>query len=242
MTETRQEQGPEAGRPTARLTAVQLFQISVYWFALNSIWGGFEVFQQKRTQQLGGDSGELILIAMELVAMPVAALTMPVAGSISDHVTTRWGKRKPFILGGSAATFLAIVGLATAQHVVTLIGFFVLLQLTTNIARGPFAGLVPDLVPERQVGIASGLMGLMITLGLVGGYLIISLGYLPAFGEDFTIPMILLACIVLATAIGTTLWVPDGPPGKPRGDRSWARVGLETFGRDILRERDYVFL
>jgi MFS family permease len=242
MTGTGEEQGQDTGRPTARLTAVQLFQISVYWFALNSIWGGFEVFQQKRTQQLGGDSGELILIAMELIAMPVAALTMPVAGSISDYVTTRWGKRKPFILGGSAATFLVIVGLATAQHVVTLIAFFVLLQLTTNVARGPFAGLVPDLVPEQQVGIASGLMGLMITLGLVGGYLIISLGYLPVFDEDFTVPMILLGCIVLATAIGTTLWVPDGPPGKDRSGRSWVRVGLETFGRDILHERDYVFL
>ncbi len=229
-------------RPTAALSAVQLFQISIFWFALNSIWGGFEVFQQERTQQLGGDEGELILIVMELVAMPVAALTMPVAGSVSDHVTTRWGKRKPFIVAGSAATFLAMAGLAMADSVVALIGFFVLLQLTSNIARGPFAGLVPDLVPERQVGIASGLMGLMITLGLVGGYLIMTLGYLPAFDEDFTVPMLLLGTIILATGIGTALWVPSGPPGKARAGRSWTRIGLETFGRDILRERDYVYL
>ena len=115
-----------------------------------------------------------------------------------------------------------------------------LLQLTSNIARGPFAGCVPDLVPEEQVGIASGLMGLMITLGLVGGYLLIMTGYL--LGEDFTLPMLVLGAFVALAGIGTFLWIPTGPRGKPREGRTWPRIALETFGTDILRERSYVFL
>ena len=39
--------GGEA-RPTILLSGPQLFQISVFWFALNAIWGAFEIFQQKR--------------------------------------------------------------------------------------------------------------------------------------------------------------------------------------------------
>ena len=35
----------------------------------------------------------------------------------------------------------------------------VLLQFSSNFAQGPYQGYIPDLVPTRQVGIASGLLG-----------------------------------------------------------------------------------
>lgn len=227
-------------RPIQRLSGVQLFQVSVYWFALNAIWGGFEIFQQKRVVQLVGDEAPLALGAMEVLAMPIAMLTMPVAGSISDYTASRWGRRKPFILFGSLATTVALIGLGLAPTFPVLVVFFVLLQLTSNVARGPFAGLVPDLVPERQVGIASGLMGLMITLGLVGGYLLMMSGYL--LDEDFTLPVIALGIFVGIAGIGSFLWIPNGPPAKPREGRSWSAIALETFGTDILRQRSYLFL
>jgi MFS family permease len=220
-------------RPTTALTIRQLLQISMFWFALNSIWGGFEVFQQKRVIALVGEDPELALGFMELLVMPIAALAMPVAGSISDYTTSRWGRRKPFIVFGSATTFLAMIGLATSQVFVVLVAFFALLQLTSNIARGPFAGLVPDLVPERQVGIASGLMGLMITFGLMGGYLIVATGYVL---DDFTWPMIVLGAIILAATCSPLSWCPpDRRASRVRA--GLGEVGLETFGTDMLREQ-----
>ena len=227
-------------RPTTSLSKIQLFQISIFWFALNAIWGGFEIFQQKRVIQLIGDAAPIALGVMEFIAMPIAVLTMPVMGSISDHATSRWGRRRPFILFGSLTAAVALFGLGLSPTFPVLVGFFVLLQLTSNAARGPFAGLVPDLVPERQVGIASGLMGLMITLGLVGGYLLMMSGYL--LEEDFTLPMIALGGFVGLAGVGSFLWIPKGPPAKPRGERTWSRIALETFGTDILRQRSYVFL
>ena len=227
-------------RPTASLSKAQLFQISIFWFALNAIWGGFEIFQQKRVVQLIGDAAPLALGVMEFIALPIAVLTMPVMGSVSDYTTTRWGRRRPFILFGSLTAAVALFGLGLSPTFPVLVAFFVLLQLTSNAARGPFAGLVPDLVPERQVGIASGLMGLMITLGLVGGYLVMMGGYL--LDEDFTLPMLALGGFVGLAGIGSFLWIPKGPPAKARGERTWPKVALETFGTDILRERSYLFL
>jgi MFS family permease len=231
---------PADRRPTAPLLWHQLFQISVFWFAINAIWGGFEVFQQKRVVQLLGDGAPLALPVMELIAMPIAVLAMPVMGSVSDYTTSHWGRRRPFILIGSIAAAISMFGLALAPSFGLLVVFFVLLQLTSNVARGPFAGLVPDLVPESQVGVASGLMGLMITLGIVGGYLLMSTGYL--LDEDFSLPMLALGAFVGIAGVASFLWIPKGPPAKPRGDRSWVRVGFETFGTDILRQRSYVFL
>jgi MFS family permease len=234
-----------AARPTALLPWTSLLQISIYWFTLNAIWGGFELFQQERTGELLGQEARLAVGVMDVLAAPIALLTMPVVGSISDYVGSRWGRRRPFILVGSLLAAVSLAGLALAPSFPLLLLFFLALQLTANIARGPFAGLVPDLVPEKQVGIASGLMGLMIVAGLVGGYLIIWSGYL--LGPDpatpnFTPPVLLLALLVAATGIGTFLWTPQGPPPKPREGRSWPRIGFETFGRDILRERSYVWL
>jgi MFS family permease len=244
--------GDEAGaRPTHLLTGVQLFQISIFWFALNSIWGAFEVYQQERVDILVADWPHTIgpfeivnwtpsaLGIMELLAMVIAVLTMPIAGSISDYTTTRFGRRKPFVLVGAVLTLFALGGVALAGTYLVLVLFFALLQFTSNLARGPFAGLVPDLVPERQVGLASGLMGLMLTLGLAAGFLVLWTGIA---SQDFTAQMFLVGGFVALTGIGTFLWVPNGPAGKPREGRSWPTVARETFGSDILRERSYVFL
>lgn len=232
-------------RPTSPLALTSLLQISVYWFALNAIWGGFELFQQERTGEMLGQEARLAVGVMDVLAAPIAMLTMPVMGSISDHVGTRWGRRKPFILVGSLLASASLVGLALAPSFAMLLFFFLCLQFTSNVARGPFAGLVPDLVPEKQVGIASGLMGLMIVAGLVGGYLIIWSGYLLGPDPDtpnFTPPVLFLAAVVGLTGIGTFLWTPNGPRPKPREGRSWVRIGFETFGTDILQQRSYVFL
>jgi len=232
-------------RPTTPLSLGTLFQISIYWFALNAIWGGFELFQQERTGEMLGQEARLAVGVMDVLAAPIAMFTMPVMGSISDYVGTRFGRRKPFILVGSLLAALSLVGLALAPSFALLLLFFLCLQFTSNVARGPFAGLVPDLVPEKQVGIASGLMGLMIVAGLVGGYLIIWSGYLLGPNPDtpnFTLPVLFLAAVVSLTGIGTFLWTPNGPRPKPREGRSWVRIGFQTFGRDILQQRSYVFL
>ncbi len=244
---TAREPGPvdPTARPTTPLAWTSLIQISIYWFTLNAIWGGFELFQQERTGELLGQEARLAVGVMDILAAPIALLTMPVVGSISDYAGSRWGRRRPFILVGSVLAAASLAGLALAPSFPLLLLFFLCLQLTANIARGPFAGLVPDLVPERQVGIASGLMGLMIVAGLVGGYLIIWSGYLLGPSPDtpsFTPPVLFLALLVGATGIGTFLWTPKGPPPKPREGRTWTRIGFETFGRDILRQRSYVWL
>lgn len=235
---------PDA-RPTTPLAWTSLIQISVYWFALNAIWGGFELFQQERTKQLLGQEGLLAVGAMDILAAPIALLTMPVVGSMSDYVGTRFGRRKPFILVGSLLAAASLAGLAMAPSFILLMVFFLCLQFTANVARGPFAGLVPDLVPDKQVGVASGLMGLMIVAGLVGGFLIMWSGYFLGPDEktpDFTIPVLVLGAVVGLTGIGTFLWTPNGPPPKARAGRSWVRIGVETFGLDMLQQRSYVWL
>jgi MFS family permease len=98
------------------------------------------------------------------------------AGIISDHTTSRWGKRTPAILIG-ALICVPLIGLPSlflqpALRQVLLpvalpmiIFSFCGTQLATNTASGAWWPLLVDLVPGRQRGIASGIQGFMTLAG-----------------------------------------------------------------------------
>ena len=235
--------GPQAvgGRPLARLPLAQLLQVSFYWFGINALWGGWEIVGQARMPYLvdPAEAGRLMGL-MEAVAVVVAILVQPTVGTISDYTVSRWGRRKPYIAIGSVLNLLCLIGIATSHTYLSVFAFLVLLQFSSNVAQGPFQGYIPDLVPERQVGLASGLMGVMIVFGLMGGQAIASIGFL--LDGDFTIPTIALGIIGLVAMLGTVLFVREGPVAKPRAGRPWRSIALEAWGTDILREKSYIWL
>jgi MFS family permease len=227
-------------RPTARLPIRQLLQISLYWLGINAVWGGVGIFNQRRVEELvGKDEASVYLAVMGWLALPVVLLVQPTVGAISDYTTTRWGKRKPYIVIGSLLDVVFLIGLATSQTFVAMVAFVILLQFSSNFAQGPFQGYVPDLVPPQQVGLASALVGAMQTVGFVTGAILISLAF--SLGQ-FTLFLVLIGVVELATAAGTFLFVREGKAAKARGGRSWVAVARSAWGTDILKERNFVFL
>src|SRR5215212_7488589 len=169
---------PGTGRPTALLPVGHLVRISLYWLGLTAIDGAVGLFIQNRLN-FGGfaDPLEIGRIAF-VISIPVAVLSIiiqPTVGAVSDYTVSRWGRRKPYIVFGSLLDLVFLAGIATANNVVVLAAFAALLAVSTNIARGPFQGYVPDLIAERQVGMASALVGLMQILGNVTGFLLVTL-------------------------------------------------------------------
>ncbi len=229
-----------AGRPTQRLPIRQLYQLSMYWFGINAIWGGLNIVLQERVPLLApvGEAGRYLAF-LDVFAVVVAIGVQPTVGAISDYTISRWGRRKPYIAIGSVLDVVFLVGIATSQTYLWLFAFVILLQFSSNFAQGPFQGYIPDLVPGSQVGMASAIVGVMTILGVIGGTLIVSVGY--ALGS-FVLPTIALGIVELATAIGTLRWVREGPPPKDRGGRSWLAIAREAWGADVLRERSFLWL
>ncbi|HYN69344.1 MAG TPA: MFS transporter [Candidatus Eisenbacteria bacterium] len=227
-------------RPTERLPLGQLFQISLYWLGINTIWGGIGVVVQERVPALvaAGEAGRFLAL-QSVVTMAMAILIQPTVGSISDYTISRWGRRKPYIAIGAALDVVFLIGIATSNTYLSLVAFLVLLQFSSNFAQGPFQGYVPDLVPPAQVGMASALVGVMQTLGFIAGGLIITLGYVLG---DFTLPIIALGIVEGATALGTLLWVREGRRARDRRGRSWLAIARSAWGTDVLRERSFVWL
>ncbi len=235
-------QGSAGARPVVSLPVSHLFRISSYWLGLTAIdaaTGQFAQYQLTYTDIRGGIGLGLALALVSVCGPLVAIVVQPTMGSISDYAVSRWGRRKPFIVVGSALDVAFLAGIAFSNSLLMLIAFVTLLSFSTNIARGPFQGYVPDLVAEDQVGLASAMVGLMQVLGNIAGVALISLG---AILSSRPLAILAVAVVELVTMISVVVRVGNGLPPKSRQGRSWRQVVLETWGTDILRERSYVWL
>jgi MFS family permease len=247
----------QEGRPTADLSLRELFDLNVYWLAINILWGaigisllpilvvdivclGDEVCGSPVpiVGSLAVPKGVAEAIIVNLGVL-VAILVQPTIAAISDHTTSPIGRRKPYILVGTILDMVFLLALFLVDAWIGLLLVYVALQFSSNFAQGPFQGYMPDLVPARQVGLASGLMGLMILLGAGGGAMLVAASN--ALGNPRYVVFVIMAVEFVTMAI-TVLRVRDGRQGLPRQGRSWSRIGREAWGTDILGQRSFVWL
>ena len=229
-------------RPSALLPFSHLIRISTYWLGLTAIDGAVGQFAQYQITytDIRGSIGIGLALALVSIAGPLVAIAVqPTMGSISDYAVSRWGRRKPFIVVGSLLDVVFLAGIAWSNTLLMLVAFMTLLSFSTNIARGPFQGYVPDLVAKEQVGMASAIVGLMQVAGNVLGVALISLG---AMIQSRPLAVLAVAVVELVAMVSVVVRVGNGLPPKPRQGRSWRAIALETWGTDILRERSYVWL
>ncbi len=232
---------PDAGRPTALLPLGQLVRLSVYWLGLVAVVQGIGIALQERITILVPDTSVqyTTLGVLQVAGIVIAVLVQPTVGTLSDYTISRFGRRKPYIVAGTLLDFVFLAGLATSNTVLAVAAFVTLLQLSSNVAQGPFQGYVPDLVAAPQVGLASGMVGLFTVLGVVTGTALATIGL--ATG-DFVLPTIALGIVHLATMVLLVFRLDEGRAAKDRGDRRWPSIAREAWGADLLRERSFLFL
>ena len=243
------------GRPKTALAAGQLLAVTAYWLAITVLWGAFTFSVIPRLVEspgvLGSSTHPLAGLAIGVITTAgvlIAIVVQPTMGSISDHTRSRLGRRKPYILIG---TFLDLVFLVFAawafwnENYWAFVAAVALLQFSSNFAQGPYQGYIPDLVPGRQVGVASGLLGAANIAGnLLGpGLAIIFVAVLPgALGfPEITLGLfVAIGLIELITMLITVFFVPDRPA--PETTKTLRQRALGAWGTDLLAQRDYVWL
>ncbi len=163
---------PELHLP--RLRRAKIFALSIFWFALNFHWAalGIIILPSQVLKLVGnahkGEALAFILIPGAFVSL----IANPLFGLLSDRTRGRLaalGRRRPYIFIGTLLNLGCLVWMAFAPNIISLAIAYALVQLFNNAATAPFHALLPDIVPEEQRGIASGMMGFMATFGSVVG-------------------------------------------------------------------------
>jgi MFS family permease len=90
-------------------------------------------------------------------------------GRLSDRTTSRWGRRRPWIVGGTIVMTIAFVIMALGSSVAVVAVGWCLAQLGANATFGPFLATVADQVPKIQRAGVSALLGIAQNIGILGG-------------------------------------------------------------------------
>jgi len=139
------------------------------------------------------------------IAVLVALVANPIAGALSDRTTSRFGRRRPWILIGGMLTVVGLLFMWQASNLPLLFIGWCSIELFSNCALAALTATIPDQVPEAQRGTVSGIYGLATSLGgivgaVVGGQL---------FKDTPTNAYVVMLVIVLVTILPFTIILPD---------------------------------
>jgi MFS family permease len=223
-----------AGVQPARrnLNHLDFVVLSLYWVAIGYLWtslGGL-ILPDIVIQLVGREHEGLALGVLEGVGSLMAVVWQPIAGALSDRTRTRFGRRRPYIVGGTIGDVLFLVGLALSGSFGLVLIFYFLLQAASNTAQGPYQGLMPDVVPESQRGTASGYFGVANVVGLLAGT--VGSGWILAHAGR-TAALLSICVLLVVTMLPTVLLIPDRATPTASQFKSAREAIVTTFARPL---------
>jgi MFS family permease len=161
---------------------------------------------------------------VRLWTLMVALLMQALWGMLSDHTTGRWGRRRPFIFGGTLAllVFVAAIGLTAGMAGMTgywiLFGIALLMSVASNAGQAAQQALIPDIVPEGQRGRFSGVKAILeVPLPLI--LVSFTIARLISAGNLWGGLAAVLGVLVVTMAI--TMLVPEAPLAQRAAPLNW---------------------
>jgi MFS family permease len=115
------------------------------------------------------DGKTVALSGVLLVGALVSIVSLPLFGALSDRTRGRFGRRRPWLVGGAAT---ALAGLVIASVVPGVAGIAVgwgIASLGSSAAFAGFLPLIPEFVPDRLRARLSGLIGFVVAVSVVTG-------------------------------------------------------------------------
>jgi len=202
-------------KPDKKLSLRHHLAISSFWFGNNLHWGalGMIIIPSQATRMSSGigiTEGEITGWTIGMGAI-VGALVPPIVGAFSDRCTLPIGRRRPFVIGGTILNVIALGIFYAAfvrQNFWGYVAAWMLIGLGNNIAVGAFSGIIPDVVPTGERGLASSWMATMQQFGTIGGFILGGL-LLSTGREKDLVAITIIALVLSGVTVLTTLGTPE---------------------------------
>jgi len=151
---------------------------------------------------------------LRLWSLMVAVLVQSAMGLLSDHSTSRWGRRRPFIFTGTILDLFLLfalgftIGMGGMKGFVFIFILAIILSIATNTAHAAQQGLIPDLVPAEKRGRFSGVKAMF---ELPIPLLLASFTIARLISRGYMLAAIIVAMIVLSICMIITMSVQEKP-------------------------------
>ncbi|PRB01427.1 MFS transporter [Microbacterium sp. MYb64] len=166
-----------------------------------------------------------------LVGGLVGIIAAPVSGRWSDRTRSRWGRRRPWAIGGSlvAAVGLVLTGLVAGP--VAVGGAWIVVSVGVSVASAALTAMIADQLTTQR-GAASAAASSAQAVGIVVG-----VGAVVLIGLNVEQSYFLLAAIIAVIGSGTALLLPDSAA------HELALPAPRTAARTASwRDRDFLWL
>ncbi|HET7815452.1 MAG TPA: MFS transporter, partial [Candidatus Baltobacteraceae bacterium] len=94
----------------------------------------------------------------------------PIAGAVSDKLRRAGVPRRAVIWTGVAVDMAALVVVANVHTLAAFILFVLVATFGANISLAAFQAMIPDVVPQEQWGLASGIRNVATLVGVILGF------------------------------------------------------------------------
>jgi len=221
-------------------------KITVLGFAFAALWQSLHtlILPIRLLDFVGEADKNTALGIITFTGLLLAMFVQPIAGALSDRSGFRWGRRRPYILIGAAAATLFLPGIGLFGNFAAIFLIYSLLQLSTNIAQGPFQGFIPEMVPEGKRGLASGVKTLLEIVGGAAAILLISQLMSRYEAGDGASWLWLSLGIIMVIVVGATIAVLLTVKEKPATGGIKAPLFKTLFGAfklDLKKDRPFMW-
>ncbi len=179
-----------------------------YWFVTSLKWFVLFLLQPLQVAEVvpGGEKNGAWGIIVAIGAFE-AMIGPALMGWLSDRTQTRFGRRRPFLAIGAALTSVALLLLGQANSLVFMAIAYLFLQISDDVATGPYAALIYDQVPENHRGKASGILSM---LQLIAQIVAVGIGL--GLGKIALIYVAVAVINVICALITLAIWHEPGAP------------------------------
>ena len=190
-----------------------------------------------RLRELTPDSASQNLALVLSIGAIFAIVGNPIFGHLSDRTRSRFGRRRPWLIGGMVCGSAALVLTAMAESVTFVLVGWCLAQLAFNAVLAAMVAILPDRVPEKQRGTVSGIIAICLPLGQALGSVIVR-GVSASALLSFLLPSLIGTAAVFLLA-----WMlPDRPLVERPPTSSSFRVALRKFWIDPLTNSNFAWV
>ncbi len=158
---------PGPSLPVGRRWVAALSVANVAVFV--AFYGPLQVLLAEQAQEVAPDSKEAVLGLVTGVGAAASMISNPLFGAISDRTTSRFGRRRPWVLVGALGGAVGLTVLSGVQAVVWMVLGWALVQTTVNAGYAAIMASIPDQVPRTQRGVVGGWVALAQTVGAMVG-------------------------------------------------------------------------
>ncbi len=197
--------------PPYRLPLIRLVFFSMGLFAVQTFWGFLGATLPLFLIELTPSE---TVVGLVLSASGIFGIAMPIAaGTMSDRLRWRLGRRKPFIAAGWIVVVIVLAVLPYAASLSAAIPLILILFAAFFFTMGPYFAFLADISPPERRGRAAGVMFLV---GGTGVILFLLFGA-PLWDSDRRLVFLWTSVVIVVSVTILFIGVPEPPDTRGEG-------------------------